>query len=239
LTRFKLDAIALQPWRNRAGSTRVLAEGHLAPLCPATGRCFAVCALGEATGDAASETTGEAASEATGDAAGKATGGAAGKATPDWRISVAEIEDCASFSVFPGIDRCAVLIGGHTLVLHTEEPAAAGDIIFPALGASACFAGEARLVVREAAPGTRLFNLMTRRGRCAAEVRTERGTPLLLPTGAVRLLLVVAGNYVWAEAPGSLSAGEGLFARAEDAALALQPTGAGDWLVAVTVRPAA
>ena len=193
MRRFRLDTVAPQPWQNRAGSTRLIAEG-----------CFAA--------DAA--------------------------ATPDWRISVAEISGSAPFSVFPGIDRQAVLIGGHALVLHAETPEAGGDIVFLAPGASACFSGEARLAVREADPGTRLFNLMTRRDRCVAELSVDRGSERWLPSGSVRLVLVIAGDYLTAAPAGALAAGEGLLAQADDAALGLQRMSPRGWLIAATIRPA-
>lgn len=194
MRRFRLDTIAPQPWQNRAGSTRLIAEG-----------CFAA--------DAA--------------------------ATPDWRISVAEISGSAPFSVFPGIDRQAVLIGGHALVLHTEASEAGGDIVFLAPGASAGFPGEARLAVREADPGTRLFNLMTRRDRCVAELSVERGPERSLPSGSVRLVLVIAGDYRTTAPGGALTAGQGLLAQADDDALGLKRMSPGGWLIAATMRPAA
>jgi len=193
MRRLALDTIAPQPWHNRAGSTRLIAEGRFGP------------------------------DEA---------------AAPDWRISVAEIGGCAPFSVFPGIDRQAVLIGGHALVLHAETPEAGGDIVFFAPGASACFSGEARLAVREADPGTRLFNLMTRRDRCVAELSVDRGSERWLPSGSVRLVLVIAGDYLTAAPAGALAAGEGLLAQADDAALGLQRMSPRGWLIAATIRPA-
>jgi len=158
--------------------------------------------------------------------------------TPDWRISVAEIAGSAPFSVFPGIDRRAVLIGGHALVLHAETPEAGGDIVFLAPGASAGFPGEARLAVREAAPGTRLFNLMTRRDRCLAELSVERRPECSLPSGSVRLVLVITGDYRATAPGGALAAGQGLLAQADDDALGLQRISPAGWLIAATIRPA-
>jgi uncharacterized protein len=39
----------------------------------------------------------------------------------DWRVSVAEVERAAPFSVFPGIDRCIVLLAGAGLHLRSDD----------------------------------------------------------------------------------------------------------------------
>lgn len=208
MQRFELDAIAPQPWRNGAGSTRLIGEGRLGP--PAT------------LPAAARE--------------GVAAGEAPQAPAPDWRISVADITGTAPFSVFPGIDRRAVLIRGRSLVLQAAASEVADGIDFPAPGSIACFPGEARLVVGEAAPGTRLFNLMIRRGRASASLRVARDAAPWLPAGTLRLVLVVEGTYATPR-HADLGPGAGLVAMPDDDALGLRRTSAEGWVVVAAIRP--
>lgn len=84
-----------------------------------------------------------------------------------WRLSIAEIEQDAQFSSFPGIDRELVLLSGHGLRLHFDD----GDMqtLEPPHG-RARFAGE-RGVRGELVGGpTHDFNLMWRRDAIDAQL---------------------------------------------------------------------
>lgn len=85
----------------------------------------------------------------------------------DWRLSIAEIENDAAFSLFPGVDRELVLLSGNGLRLRFADGEAVA--LQPAHD-SYRFAGE-RGVTGELLDGpTQDFNLMWRRDRVEAEL---------------------------------------------------------------------
>lgn len=83
----------------------------------------------------------------------------------DWRLSIAEIEQDAEFSAFPGVDRELVLLSGNGLRLRFED----GDIyeLHPP-HERLRFAGERKLVGELLDGPTHDFNLMWRRDRVRA-----------------------------------------------------------------------
>jgi len=84
-----------------------------------------------------------------------------------WRLSIAEIEQDAAFSSFPGVDRELVLLSGHGLTLHFDDGEC--QTLEPPHG-RARFAGE-RCVRGELVEGpTHDFNLMWRRDRVDAQL---------------------------------------------------------------------
>jgi environmental stress-induced protein Ves len=85
----------------------------------------------------------------------------------DWRLSIAEIEQDAAFSCFPGVDRELVLLSGNGLRLRFDDGEAVE--LHPPHGRHR-FAGE-RAVTGELLDGpTHDFNLMWRRDRVDAEL---------------------------------------------------------------------
>lgn len=114
----------------------------------------------------------------------------------DWRLSIAEIEQDAPFSAFPGIERELVLLSGEGLRLRFDD--GESHLLQPPHG-RLHFAGE-RVVTGELVDGpTQDFNLMWRRNGCEAELHhrplvgpmvffTEPGTTwaLHLIAGAAR-----------------------------------------------------
>lgn len=147
-----------------------------------------------------------------------------GAANFDWRLSVAEVDRAAPFSVYPGIDRVIVLLDGAGLRLRGDV---AYDLIEP--GEPFGFAGEARIEAEPIGGATRDFNLMLRRGAWAGRVSAQRGAALL-PAADAGLLFAVRGR--WA-AP-VLGTGEALLWRTGRPALELEP-GDGDALL-ITVE---
>ena len=105
----------------------------------------------------------------------------------DWRVSLAEVRQGGPFSTFPQIDRLMAVIGGRLqlsvagrspLTLSPESPPCefAGDL--PA------YAEPLQTPVSD-------LNVMTRRGRCAAQLRRCRAeTSLVLPVEADTTLLL-------------------------------------------------
>lgn len=109
----------------------------------------------------------------------------------DWRLSVAELEQDAPFSAFPGVDRCIVVLDGAGMVLHD----AAGQVAQELRPLQPWhFAGEAVLSARLPAGPCRDFNVMTRRGRWRADLRIVQHTTRFEPTDAA-LLLVARGPW--------------------------------------------
>lgn len=128
----------------------------------------------------------------------------------DWRLSIAEIEQDAAFSAFPGVDRELVLLSGNGLRLRFDD----GDMVLlePPHGRLR-FAGE-RGVTGELVDGpTTDFNLMWRRDAVDAQLLHR---PLIGP-----MVLFAEPGTTWAL---HLIAGEARF----DAASELPPLRTGD-----------
>ena len=116
----------------------------------------------------------------------------AGVAEFDWRFSLAEVERDAPFSVFPGVDRCIVLLRGAGMRLRSgggELDHRLGQALVPFH-----FSGDKRLSATLVDGPSRDFNVMTRRGAWTADVTTHRGA--LEPASAdVTLLLCSEGEW--------------------------------------------
>ena len=106
-----------------------------------------------------------------------------------WRFSVAEVEQEAPFSRFPGVDRCIVLLRGAGLRLL-----GAIDHRLDRVGAPFHFSGDVALTGTPIAGASSDFNVMTRRGVWRAEVDVHRAA-FALQTTAVTLLLSCEGDW--------------------------------------------
>ncbi len=109
----------------------------------------------------------------------------------DWRISLADIREDGPFSVFPGIDRCAVLLGDGRINLSSPTDAFYLQPLQPM-----SFAGEtalhARCDLNTSMP--RILNLMVRRHTMRSEVRVIDAVQQL-PAAATLLVLVASGQW--------------------------------------------
>ena len=129
----------------------------------------------------------------------------------DWRISVATIAADGAFSVFAGIDRSITLLSGDGVLLHGEHGTHRLDQPLVPFA----FAGETPIRATLLGGASEDFNVMTRRGRCRAEVkvwRHEVDWPSTPPHAA--LLLAVQGDWrcaVAGDAPTRLTPGIGLW----------------------------
>ena len=85
----------------------------------------------------------------------------------DWRLSIAEIEQDAAFSTFPGIDRELVLLQGNGLRLRFDDGAV---VTLQPPHERHRFAGERPLTGELIDGPTHDFNLMWRRDRVQAEL---------------------------------------------------------------------
>lgn len=143
---------------------------------------------------------------------------AADAGPPDWRVSLAEISQGAPFSLFPGMDRTAVLVRGGPVLLRGV--ASEDDVLrhwpLSAPGDVACFAGEWPM---DNAPPDRealIWNVMSRRGQVHAEVTVgpSAGEGIALCDTGHTLVWVLQGRFTVLTPSGdelvALDADEGL-----------------------------
>ena len=129
----------------------------------------------------------------------------------DWRFSVATIAADGAFSVFAGIDRSITLLSGDGVLLHGEHGTHRLDQPLVPFA----FAGETPIRATLLGGASEDFNVMTRRGRCRADVKVWRYAvdgPSTPPHAA--LLLAVQGDWrcaVAGDAPTLLTPGSGLW----------------------------
>jgi environmental stress-induced protein Ves len=135
----------------------------------------------------------------------------------DWRLSVAEVARDGPFSSFPGIDRTIVLLEGAGLRLRDT----AGEHLLASVGALHAFAGEATIDASLIAGATRDFNVMTRRGRCRAEVEVLRARAAIAAADA-RLLCGIAGRWS-VDGRSALAPGQMLLWRTRAPAAVVEP----------------
>jgi len=113
-------------------------------------------------------------------------------ATFDWRVSLADVGSGGPFSSFPGIDRILLLIDGDAMQLVVD-----GATVPLARLDMARFAGEATTSATLPSGPTRDLNVMTRRGRCTADLDllvVSDEAAVAPTTGSASLLVVVDGQ---------------------------------------------
>ncbi len=86
----------------------------------------------------------------------------------DWRLSIAHVGADGPFSVFAGIDRTIALLDGAGLALDLPE---GKTVELRPDGAPFSFSGDWEISSRNLGGPTIDLNIMTRRGRCAHEMR--------------------------------------------------------------------
>lgn len=124
----------------------------------------------------------------------------------DWRVSVADIDRPGAFSVFPGVDRTALLLAGAGLTLCGET--SRSPLIFGATGDMYRFAGETGLDADPAGGPARLLNVMTRRGHASAVLTRHGRDGELDLRAAATVLFVTGGSFtVTVHGPGHPSTG--------------------------------
>lgn len=117
----------------------------------------------------------------------------AGMDTFDWRISVADIAADGPFSAFPGIDRQIVLIDGAGVHLQAHDDSFCHKLV--RIGEPYAFSGDTAIHAALVDGPTRDFNVMTRRGRCRANVTLMRQPFTAVPDGATVLVLALRGEW--------------------------------------------
>jgi uncharacterized protein len=109
-----------------------------------------------------------------------------------WRFSVAEVERAAPFSIFPGIDRCIVLLAGAGLHLRGDDGSL--DHRLDSIGAPFHFSGDVSLAATLIGGPSRDLNVMTRRGMLRSEVVCHASAARLHAEGPA-LLLCCTGHW--------------------------------------------
>jgi uncharacterized protein len=146
----------------------------------------------------------------------------------DWRLSVAEVERDAPFSVFPGVDRCITLLRGAGMRLRALDGSVDHALTTPL--APFGFPGDVALIATLAGGASSDFNVMTRRGRWRGEVSVQRDGAEL-PDADATLLLCCDGE--WGVGPDTLAAQQALLWRAPRGVLAVRPVAANSALLFV------
>jgi uncharacterized protein len=110
----------------------------------------------------------------------------------DWRFSVAEVERAAPFSIFPGIDRCIVLLAGAGLHLRSDDLQLDHRLDTPC--APFHFSGDVPLMATLIGGPSRDLNVMTRRGGLRSVLVCHRRAAHLHAQGPA-LLLCCTGHW--------------------------------------------
>lgn len=113
-----------------------------------------------------------------------------------WRVSLAEIDAAAPFSVMPGIDRHTVLVDGGPVTL--VAPQARWTLARP--GDQASYPGDWPLENEAPVQPALVWNLMLARGHGATLRRLHDATPM--PAHGRVLLWVLGGAWSLGPAPG-------------------------------------
>jgi uncharacterized protein len=110
----------------------------------------------------------------------------------DWRISVAEVERDAPFSIYTGIDRCIVLLRGRGMLLRSHDGSLHHRLDQPY--APLRFPGDTALDAMLIDGACTDLNAMTRRGTCRSEVTCHHAA-FDAAGGGVVLLLCCDGEW--------------------------------------------
>ncbi|MFF0426396.1 MULTISPECIES: HutD family protein [unclassified Streptomyces] len=104
-----------------------------------------------------------------------------------WRISVADVASSGPFSTFEGVDRIITVVEGPGMALTVDGTEHLVDTRYAPLA----FSGEATTDCRLLDGPIVDFNVMVRRTAAKAGVSVERGSTVLRPAPATRVLAVV------------------------------------------------
>lgn len=157
---------------------------------------------------------------------GRPEGPAAHDRDVDWRLSLADIGVDGPFSVFPGLDRYAMLLAGRGLTLRGDASVWQATPFVPF-----AFPGDAALdaTLRDGLPA-QCLNLMVRRGAGLGEIALH-ARDIVVPRVAAAVVLVLGGTWAWRpdHSPGAgdftLAAGHGaIFTPSSSASIGLVGT---------------
>jgi environmental stress-induced protein Ves len=158
----------------------------------------------------------------------------------DWRLSIAEIDEDAPFSAFPGVDRELVLLEGNGLRLRFDD---GGEVELRPPHDRLRFAGERTLRGELLDGPTRDFNLMWKRDAVDARLwhRPLVGSMVLFAeVGSTWALHVLAGHARMQDGDATIAAAQGdtvLLLGGADARRRYPLDGGGELLV-IRIAPA-
>ncbi|MCW5284891.1 HutD/Ves family protein [Verminephrobacter eiseniae] len=126
-----------------------------------------------------------------------------------WRLSVATIARSGPFSVFPGVQRQIMLLGGDGV--HLRHARGRWEHLLDQRWQPFAFDGDEPLECRLAGGPSTALNLMLRHGLCSGTLQVLRSAPAP-ETPAAGLCMVLQGLWQWRGS--SSSSGDGDTARA-------------------------
>ncbi len=106
----------------------------------------------------------------------------------DWRVSLAEVREAGPFSLFPGVERQMAVIAGRLELSIAGRP----TLWLTAESAPCEFPGDVPASARPLEASVSDLNVMTRRGRCAAQLRRCHGAASLTLTLEADTTLLLA-----------------------------------------------
>ena len=128
----------------------------------------------------------------------------------DWRVSIASIAQSGPFSVFEGIDRQIMLLDGDGVRLRSSDGRIDHRLGTP--NEPFAFSGDEAIDCTLLGGSSNDFNVMTRRGRCRAELRVVHGGSAIAAMPPCRQGLLYALQGRWTLAQGeAIDAGEGIW----------------------------
>ena len=141
-----------------------------------------------------------------------------------WRLSAADVIEAGDFSIFPGIDRMLMLVGGQGFDLDFGNNGRAS--VFQPL-TPVRFSGDWTTRAENVRGPSRDLNLMLARGRAVAEVAVLREASAARPLADRSLFLAVEGDCQIALGPIEYALGAGeLLVVSEHAGSAVTMSGA-------------
>lgn len=117
----------------------------------------------------------------------------------DWRVSIAEIAVAGPFSVFADIDRRMAVLEGRLSLKIDAQPA----VIVSPDSAPVAFPGEAPVFATPLGATVTDLNVMTRRGRCVANLTRHAAGVVLEPRSGTTLLIARSALKISAAGQGA------------------------------------
>jgi environmental stress-induced protein Ves len=125
----------------------------------------------------------------------------------DWRVSIASIEQAGPFSVFEGVDRQIMLLDGDGVRLRSPDGRIDHRLDVP--NRPFAFSGDESIDCTLLGGPSSDFNVMTRRGRCSAELQVIEAAANVAPCRH-GLLFALRGGWTLAPAE-SIVQGQGVW----------------------------
>ena len=152
-----------------------------------------------------------------------------------WRMSIAEITRDGPFSDFSGIDRVITLLSGNGIRLVSQQGERSGvNHLLNEPFQPFDFSGDLPITAELLDGPCQDFNVMTRRGACAAQVSVYRGADRLGPAPAGVMMSLLG---MWQLNTEVLAPGQGLWWADRPTSWALSTEAKGAILLAALIYP--